>query len=74
MIEEDNECEAYTVEEITTKNDVKEEVAMDNTAKVDDEHAWTSSILVLGTWELFLFPVLHESTSINPVDIFCLGI
>ena len=51
MIEEDNRCEAYRVDDITTNNKVKE-VFVNNTTRVDDDHGETSSTLDPETWTL----------------------
>ena len=48
------------VEEVATKNDVMEEVAMDNMSNEDGKHAWTSSSQVLETWVM-----VDEDISVN---------
>ena len=50
MIEEDNGCEAYRVDDIATNDKVKE-VFVNNT-RVDDDHGETSSTLDPKTWAL----------------------
>ena len=50
MIEEDNGCEAYRVDDIATNDKVKE-VFVNNT-RVDDDHGETSSTLDPNTWAL----------------------
>ena len=42
---EDNECEAYMVEEIVKDNDHQTEMAVDKTAKEDDKHVRTMSVI-----------------------------
>ena len=50
MIEEDNGCESYRVDNVATNNKVKE-VFVNNT-RVDDEHGETPPTLDLETWAL----------------------
>ena len=48
MIEEDNGCEAYTVDEVIVNDKVKE-VFVNNTTRADNNHGETSSTLDLET-------------------------
>ena len=49
MIEEDNRCESYRVDDVAVYNKVKE-VFVNNTTRADDDHGETSSTLDLETW------------------------
>ena len=51
MIEEDNGCEAYRVDDVAANDKVKE-VFVNNTTRVDDDHGETSSTLDPETWAL----------------------
>ena len=51
MIEEDNRCESYRVDDVAVYNKVKE-VVVNNTTRADDDHGETSSTLDLETWAL----------------------
>ena len=51
MIEEDNGCKAYKVDDVAANDKVKE-VFVNDTKRVDDDHGETSSTLDPETWAL----------------------